>query len=95
MRIEDTCYKDVCQGDMYKPPTNVASTMVQKHMSSEATTKQGRLAGVFTRIDAYGFAKTLPCTRTPPGDLSAAPKPHMKKREQRHICWLKMTTPEV
>jgi acetoin utilization protein AcuB len=71
--IDDICVKDVYIVDLREPLPNVVSTMAEKHISSAIVTRQGRLAGVFTWVDACHCLATLLSAKGPPiGDNDAA-----------------------
>jgi acetoin utilization protein AcuB len=52
MRIKDVCVKDVYVVDLNEPIENVLLTMAKRHIGSAIVTRRGRLAGVFTWVDA-------------------------------------------
>ena len=71
--VEDVCVKDVYVVDLREPLENVLSTMVEKRIGSAIVTRQGRLAGVFTWVDACRCLESLLRARNPPtgGDEAA------------------------
>ena len=73
LRVEDICAKDVYVVDLREPLANVVSTMVERHIGSAIVTRQGRLAGVFTWIDACRCLGALLHASVPPagGDDAA------------------------
>lgn len=73
LRVEDVCVKDVYVVDLREPLENVVSTMVERRIGSAIVTRQGRLAGVFTWIDACRCLGTLLHVYAPPvgGDDAA------------------------
>ncbi len=71
--VEDVCVKDVYVVDFREPLANVVSTMAERHIGSAIVTRQGRLAGVFTWVDACRCLGTLLRASVPPlgGDDAA------------------------
>ena len=68
LHIKDICAKDVYVVDLREPLANVVSTMAERHIGSAIVTRQGRLAGVFTWIDACRCLETLLRASIPPAD---------------------------
>lgn len=52
MRVKDICVNDVYIVDLNEPIENVLLTMAERHIGSAIVTRQRRLAGVFTWVDA-------------------------------------------
>lgn len=52
LRVKDVCSKDVYLVDLNEPIENVVLTMAERHIGSAIVTRQRRLAGVFTWVDA-------------------------------------------
>ncbi|MGI9417255.1 MAG: CBS domain-containing protein [Geminicoccaceae bacterium] len=50
--VEDVCVKDIYVVDLREPLATVVSTMAERRIGSAIVTRQGRLAGVFTWVDA-------------------------------------------
>ncbi len=73
LRIEDVCAKDVYIVDLREPLANVVSTMTERHIGSAIVTRQGRLAGAFTCVDACRRLGALFHVSVPPagGDDAA------------------------
>ncbi|MEZ5934940.1 MAG: CBS domain-containing protein [Alphaproteobacteria bacterium] len=65
LRVDDVCVKDVYVVDLHQPLASVVSTMADRHVSSAIVTRQGRLAGVFTWVDACRCLATLLGAGTP------------------------------
>jgi predicted transcriptional regulator len=72
-RVEDVCVKDIYIVDLREPLANVVSTMAERHIGSAIVTRQGRLAGVFTWVDACRCLGALLHASVPPvgGDDAA------------------------
>ena len=51
-RVKDVCVRDVYVVDLDEPIDNVVLTMADRHIGSAVVTRQGRLAGIFTWVDA-------------------------------------------
>ena len=51
-RIEEIYVADPYLVDLNEPIENVLSTMAARHIGSAIVTRQGRLAGIFTWVDA-------------------------------------------
>ncbi len=52
LRVKDVCVNDVYLVDLNEPIENVLLTMAKRHIGSAIVTRQNRLAGVFTWVDA-------------------------------------------
>lgn len=52
LRVRDVCITDVYIVDLEEPIENVLLTMADRHIGSAIVTRQGRLSGIFTWIDA-------------------------------------------
>jgi predicted transcriptional regulator len=52
VRVRDVCVKGVYVVDLHEPLQNVVLTMAERHNGSVIVTRQSRLAGVFTWVDA-------------------------------------------
>lgn len=52
LRVKDVCVKDIYVVDLNEPIENVLITMAERHIGSAIVTRQSRLAGVFTWVDA-------------------------------------------
>lgn len=52
LRVRDVCITDVYVVDLNEPVENVVLTMAERHIGSAIVTRQGRLAGIFTWVDA-------------------------------------------
>ena len=52
VRVKDVCVKDVYVVDLHESLQNVVLTMAERHIGSVIVTRQSRLAGVFTWVDA-------------------------------------------
>ncbi len=52
LTVKDACVADVYVVDLNEPIENVLLTMAERHIGSAIVTRQGRLAGVFTTMDA-------------------------------------------
>lgn len=52
LRVKDCYETDVYVVDLNEPIDNVLLTMAERHIGSAIITRQGRLAGVFTAMDA-------------------------------------------
>ena len=52
LRVKDVCVTDVYVVDLNQPIANVVLTMAERHIGSAIVTRQGKLAGIFTWVDA-------------------------------------------
>lgn len=52
LKVKDVCIADVYVVELDEPLENVLLTMVRRHIGSAIVTRHGRLAGVFTWVDA-------------------------------------------
>ena len=52
LKVRDVCVADVYIVDLDEPIDNVVLTMAERHTGSAVVTRQGKLAGIFTWIDA-------------------------------------------
>jgi acetoin utilization protein AcuB len=52
LRVDDCYQTDVYVVDLNEPIDNVLITMAERHIGSTIVTRRGRLAGVFTAMDA-------------------------------------------
>jgi predicted transcriptional regulator len=52
MRVGGACTKDVYIVDLEEPIDNVVLTMAERHIGSAVVTRHGKLAGIFTWVDA-------------------------------------------
>ena len=52
MRVSEVCTKDVYIVDLEEPIDNVVLTMAERHIGSAVITRHGKLAGIFTWVDA-------------------------------------------
>ena len=52
LTVEDVCVPNAYTVDLNEPIENVLLTMAEKHIGSALVTRKGRLAGVFTYVDA-------------------------------------------
>ena len=52
MRVKDVCVTDVYIVNLDEPIDNVVLTMAERHIGSAVVTRQGKLAGIFTWVDA-------------------------------------------
>ena len=52
MRVRDVCVTDVYIVDLDEPIDNIVLTMAERHIGSAVVTRHGKLAGIFTWIDA-------------------------------------------
>lgn len=50
--VRHACILDVCIVDLNAPLTEVLSLMIQRRIGSVLVAKEGRLAGIFTTVDA-------------------------------------------
>lgn len=50
--VRDVCVTDVYIVDLDEPLYNVVLSMAERHIGSAVVTRQGKLAGIFTWIDA-------------------------------------------
>ncbi len=73
IRVRDVCVRDVYVVALDEPIDNVVLTMADRHIGSAVVTKQGRLAGIFTWVDACRcFGEYLRAKRPPAGGDDAA-----------------------
>ena len=73
LRVVHICVKDVYVVDRRAPLENVVSTMAERRIGSAIVTRQGRLAGVFTWVDACRcLSMLLHATQRPVGGDDAA-----------------------
>ncbi len=71
--VRDVCINDVYIVDLEEPMENVLLTMAERHIGSAIVTRQGRLAGIFTWIDACrGFGEFLRARHPAPSGNDAA-----------------------
>ena len=52
IQVRDVCVTDVYIVDLDEPINNVVLTMAERHIGSAIVTRQGKLAGIFTWVDA-------------------------------------------
>ena len=52
LTVDDLYHADAYVVDLEEPIENVLLTMAERHIGSALVTRQGRLAGVFTAVDA-------------------------------------------
>jgi CBS domain-containing protein len=52
LTVGDICATDVYVVDLEEPIENVLLTMAERHIGSAIVTRRGRLAGIFTAVDA-------------------------------------------
>ena len=52
MQVKDVCTTDVYIVDLEEPIDNVVLTMAERHIGSAVVTRHGKLAGIFTWVDA-------------------------------------------
>jgi acetoin utilization protein AcuB len=52
LKVQDICVSDVYVVELDEPLENVLLTLADRHIGSAVVTRHGRLAGVFTWIDA-------------------------------------------
>lgn len=73
MSVSDLYVPEVYLVDLNEPMKNVLRTMAERHIGSAVVTRHGRLAGVFTSVDACRcFADFIEDVFPDPGDDRAA-----------------------
>ena len=73
LAVSDVYVPEVYLVDLNEPLKNVLKAMAENHIGSAVVTRQGRLAGVFTSVDACRcFAEFIDDVFPDPGDDRAA-----------------------
>lgn len=72
LRVRDVCISDVYIVDLDEPIENVLLMMAERHIGSAIVTRQGRLSGIFTWIDACRSFGEYLRSRNPPSNGDAA-----------------------
>ena len=66
--VKDICVTDVYVVDLNEPIDDVVLTMAERHIGSAIVTRQGRLAGIFTWVDACRCFGEYLRAKAPPTD---------------------------
>ena len=66
--VRDVCVTDVYVVDLEEPIDRVVLTMADRHIGSAVVTRQGKLAGIFTWVDACRCFGTYLRAQTAPAD---------------------------